>query len=84
MISTPITGQRLIKDCQVLDLPWYGREYLLEGAEHQIRDPMLLGNVSLSGAEQIVHVNLDVLQTVGGRRWGGRSVVGIICGLVNG
>ena len=32
----PISGQPLLKTCRILDLPWYGRGDLLEGAERKI------------------------------------------------
>ena len=35
-LPVPISGKRLLKAGRVLDLPWDGREDLLEGADHQL------------------------------------------------
>ena len=83
-IPVPTSGQRLLKASRVLDLPWYGWEDLLEGVECQIRDPLFLDRIPLSGANQIIHVDTDVLNPVRGRQKGSRSVIGLSCRQVNG
>ena len=60
----PVPGQRLLQDDRVHHFTRQGGEDLLEGADVEIRDFLVLGRVSLGDKKEVVHIDVYVLEAV--------------------
>ena len=61
----PVPDQHLLQAGGVIHLTQQGGEFLLEDGDGELRDPLLLGGVSLGFTKEAAHIDVYILEVVG-------------------